>query len=464
MRRRAVWILVVASVCLVRHQSLAAWEKDTHYGLTLWLGLQAGFSLQDATRIAELTQGDDEGVVTPATMTESISLLAGDVSGARLTGRRHFPTSGPVPGEPAARAVVPNSQPARHLLDAAIQYQGADELDRLGEAFHPFQDSWSHQGIPDTPLRPGPAIRRLIAWSHPAARGGWRQHNADLTYRFPQDALETARATYDAMCAFLKTHPRRAQRACRPWTALDADVKTFARASTRDEKFSWFTAHLGNAGIDLDDVVNVSLPGRPTIRERLVWFATWATIGAPVARAPRPAGEVVRASLIGAGQRAQPPRTPSDLVEHAQQFVNVWLRDQNIDAAITRVNWRELRTQFGTGELGTDRDAVIFWCRRFMTMWLVDDHGAIEKAGHCDPTAEGYDQLPQAPPREGSLVAGRLDLKPMLPEHLFPLRGLIAGNAPAYAFVVQFTQHPRDSVAIVMRPDGRVIRMLWVVM
>ena len=77
MRRRAVWILGVASVCLVRHQSLSTWERDTHYGLTLWFGLQAGFSLQDATRTAELTQGDDEGVVTPATMTESISLPGG---------------------------------------------------------------------------------------------------------------------------------------------------------------------------------------------------------------------------------------------------------------------------------------------------------------------------------------------------------------------------------------------------
>jgi hypothetical protein len=32
---------------------------------------------------------------------------------------------------------------------------------------------------------------------------------------------------------------------------------------------------------------------------------------------------------------------PPELVERAQQFVNVWLRDQNIDEAISRVNWRD---------------------------------------------------------------------------------------------------------------------------
>jgi hypothetical protein len=98
-----------------------------------------------------------------------------------------------------------------------------------------------------------------------------------------------------------------------------------------------------------------------------------------------------------------------------------------------------------------------------MTMWLVDDHGAIERAGHCDPKADGYNGLPLAPSREGPLAAGRLELKPLLPENLAPVRGVLAGDAPAYAFVVQFTHHPRDSVVIVMRADGRVIRMMWVV-
>ncbi len=461
MWRRAVYVVVVASLCLARQPSLAAWEKDTHYGLTLWLGLRAGFSLSDAKRVAELTQGDDEGFVTPATMTESIALLIGDVSGARLTGRRHFPTSGAIPGEPAGRAVVPNSPAARHLLDAAIAFQGADELDRLGEAFHPFQDSWSHQGIPDTPLRPGPAIRRLIALSHPAARGGWRQHNADLTYRFPQDALDTGRATFEAMCAFLKTHPRRAQRPCASWSALEADVRSFARASTRDEKRAWFAAHLQHASVDLEELVNVSLPGQSKIRERLAWFATWGTTA--VARATTPGrADIVRAAMVvGRGQPAAPP--PPQLVERAQQFVALWLRDQNIDQAIQRVAWRALQAQFGPEELDPSQDAIITWCRRFMTMWLVDDHGAIERAGHCDPKAAGYDELPQAPPREGPMAAGRLEMKPLLPENLSPVRGAFDGDPPAYAFVVQFTHHPRDSVVIVMRPDGQIIRMLWLV-
>jgi len=50
MWRRAVYVVVIASLCLARQPSLAAWEKDTHYGLTLWLGLQADYDLEEAHR------------------------------------------------------------------------------------------------------------------------------------------------------------------------------------------------------------------------------------------------------------------------------------------------------------------------------------------------------------------------------------------------------------------------------
>jgi hypothetical protein len=242
---------------------------------------------------------------------------------------------------------------------------------------------------------------------------------------------------------------------------LEADVRSFALASTRDEKRAWFAAHLPHASVDLEELVNVSLPGQSKIRERVAWFATWGTTA--VARAPTPArADVVRASMVvGGGQPAVPP--PPQLVERAQQFVALWLRDQNIDQAIQRVAWRALQAQFGPEELAPSQDAIITWCRRFMTMWLVDDHGAIERAGHCDPKAAGYDELPQVPPREGPMAAGRLDMKPLLAENLSSVRGAFDGDPPAYAFVVQFTHHPRDSVVIVMRPDGQIMRMLWLV-
>jgi len=78
---------------------------------------------------------------------------------------------------------------------------------------------------------------------------------------------------------------------------------------------------------------------------------------------------------------------------------------------------------------------------------------------------------PQAEGRRAALAAGG-DLAPqVLPEAEATKaleRGRVvlvvsSGDPPAYAFVVQFTHHPRDSVVIVMRPDGQIMRMLWLV-
>jgi hypothetical protein len=33
------------------------------------------------------------------------------------------------------------------------------------------------------------------------------------------------------------------------------------------------------------------------------------------------------------------------------------------------------------------------WCRRFMTMFLADDHVEVNRVGHCNPQDPGYDWL-----------------------------------------------------------------------
>src|SRR6185437_16906895 len=109
--------------------------------------------------------------------------------------------AGPVSGPPEQRMVQAGSAAA---VKAATDFLKTP-LDKspymlllLGGAVHALQDSWSHQGTPDVP-KPGDAITcdPNRAWAHPAARGGWNSHKADLTKDWSADTIAMAKATYD---------------------------------------------------------------------------------------------------------------------------------------------------------------------------------------------------------------------------------------------------------------------------
>ncbi len=222
--KRLILVAVFLVTCVV---SVDAWEKDMHYGLTLWLALQAGFTKSEALTIAKWTQAEDEGRINPATGMMIHVFLLGDEPGSETVSRKHFPTAGQINSPPAHRPVIPNSDQARFQLDHTIkEYSGPDELNRLGEALHPFQDSWAHQGVPDTPLRPGVPVHPNLSWSHPEARGGWYSHNADITSIYPKDAIATAQATYKALVDFSNNHPNPGRGEARKWEDIRQDVET----------------------------------------------------------------------------------------------------------------------------------------------------------------------------------------------------------------------------------------------
>jgi len=143
--------------------------------------------------------------------------------------------------------------PLREPHDQAAE---ADRLSRFGDALHPLQDSWSHQGAPDIP----PTCDKQLAWGHPAKRGGWYSHIADLTYLSPMETNAAAKATYDIMKVFLDNHQKWARKGSRSsWDDLLPDLREFTRAATKNEKRLWFTAHHSEQR-DLSFLDRISLP------------------------------------------------------------------------------------------------------------------------------------------------------------------------------------------------------------
>jgi hypothetical protein len=464
MTKRRLAVSIVAA-CTIFALSVTghAWEKDFHYGLTLWLGLQAGFSPDSAKRVARVTQGQDEGITTAATISATAALLFANEFESQDASRKHFPTNGTIPGSPESRIVVAGEGPPRQALEN-LATDAANILELLGEALHPFQDSWSHRGIPDGPLNSYVRINPHLAWSHPADRGGWQSHEADLTYKDTDGAVEAARRTYLALNAFLQKNPKFRVRPARRWADLTTEVNTFARANTVAAKRQWFSTQLNDAGIDVDDVANVNLPGkRPGLGERLIRFVVRKSFGL-VRRDARPGVDLVfarpaatRGTLFAETGQEEPS---ADLLARTQDFVSNWFVEQDIEKAVQSVDWQQIQRQFEPKDL-EGRENLINWCRRFMTMWLVDDHGAVEQAGHCNPRAKGYANLPRGRTADGVFATASQQVPKLVPENLIPITIESAGIENAFALVVEFSQHPRDAVTIIMNRQGTILRMLW---
>src|SRR5262249_19694316 len=160
--------------CLVLQERTLAWEGDVHYVLTCWLATKAGFSDVDAEKIAQADLAQDEGWSRPATKAMPHALLTGDKGASEDTRERHFPVDKDLPSDPKDRAVLPGSDYAwKDARTIIAERPGETTLTRFGWALHRLQDSWAHQGVPDTPLRPAAPIHPELSWSHPRLRGGW---------------------------------------------------------------------------------------------------------------------------------------------------------------------------------------------------------------------------------------------------------------------------------------------------
>ncbi|HEU4531290.1 MAG TPA: hypothetical protein VFR59_08885 [Steroidobacteraceae bacterium] len=266
-------------VFIVAPADLLAYEDDTHFGLSHWLTLQAGFDQAQAAVVANHAVWVDHTWMSATRLVAWYACLRRDAIGSRQVQKIHFPGDAELPAPPADRAVSPGSYEALRGIRDEITHPARDpevSLGNFGEGLHPYEDSWSHQGIPDPPLKP--LCNEELSWGHPAARGGWRRHDADHTYRYPKDALAMANATFDRLCEYAQ---RTAGRKCTRTFSGDllTHVQAFIGARTKEQKRTWFVSqgfkdtrflkHISlPRGKPYDDVAAVTI-GRPSNREAL---------------------------------------------------------------------------------------------------------------------------------------------------------------------------------------------------
>ena len=245
--------------CLAANPAAAA-ESDVHFGLTKFLAVQAGFDAGQADAIALGNQRVESGDMQFVALIFDYACLGRDPELAQEVASRSYPSFGQAPRPAQERAVVAGGEAAWLLarkLDAVQASQAGFRLYQLGEALHVLQDSYSHEGVPDTP-QTAPLFNcdAGMSWSHPRARGGWNSHAADLTSRWPAQTLQMAKATYDVLLRYPSIGTD--QRTPADWAKVRPLLEGFIKASTKTSKQAWFisqgvtdTSFL--AGISLKD-------------------------------------------------------------------------------------------------------------------------------------------------------------------------------------------------------------------
>jgi len=254
MPKITIFILVLVFTTSFEEVSYS-WESDMHYGLTKWLAVKAGFKLDDAEIIAAGAESSDRSSALKASVIVPINICCGkSAEASRHVQHHHFPSDGYVPSPRYSRKVIPGHEYKKNSGNRWVRQEIAvpvitgingshnTNLNRFGQSLHPLGDSWSHQGVPDMPPCPNPCPENLV-WSHSEERGGWASHDADLTHKYENDSVETAKAIYYYMEQYLIKNPNYGQPELNPWESLEPQVRKFAKMQTALEKRDWFDSH-----------------------------------------------------------------------------------------------------------------------------------------------------------------------------------------------------------------------------
>jgi len=147
--------------------------------------------------------------------------------------------------------------------------------------------------------------------------------------------------------------------------------------------------------------------------------------------------------------------------------------------SIGYVDLAEIRKEWAP--LNMSNDSAAKWTERFLTTWLIADHGLVNKFGHCFPAAPGYQWLPENPDQADRLYSQEdwaqfetiprttLDKTITYNPHSVP-----TSDAPSGAFgfrksvviMFSFLHTPHDGLLIVMTRKQRtwkIVRLFWVV-
>jgi hypothetical protein len=510
--RKAVAILVCAMMLSsVGPLSAFAWEKDVHYGLTKWLALSAGFSDPDAERIAAADQGLDDGHFSSAVWAVLFHLIMdGDAEASRQIQTWHFPSDADVPSDPLSRKVVHDSRAARREAERIIAQPSSAEPDEamlrdFGQALHPFQDSWSHEGTPDTPFRPIISIREQLTWGHPMDRGGWDSHDADLTYLHVDQTVEMAKLSFELIEQLLAKHSNLRHSPSHEWTQMESDIHDFAAKDTKSGKANWFSGHGLHSGA-------VEIASQCDLPDGVSGLASATDIGRTDSLSENAASESFGDASPGLRMVAdfemnfwRPESIPTDLnfknayrsdlpsssgkwvarvwsrspdlgrenefarpiMDTVDSFCEKWISEQDIAAASRLVDLSELGTELKSfhGEESGD------WLSRFLTLWLVEDHGLVNRLGHGNPMTKGYQRLPFRSVSEGPLrtlprgpLFGTIQtglVPPIFYQIVEAQPGWMGIDEP-FAVLIHFTHTPHDALILVLTREGdgwKIVRM-----
>jgi hypothetical protein len=345
-------------VALFVAEASAAFEADVHYGLTQWLALQAGYDSQSAKIIAIGDQRVDSGDMQFMDLDAMYACFGPDDIGAKRAGEHHYPTSGKVPGAAEQRAVSAGSEAATKAALAVTKVppgQSRYRLFNLGEALHTLQDSWAHQGVPDTPHLPGDVLScdATRAWGHPAPRGGWNSHKADLTMYWRADVLAMAKATYDILLRYPSTPE--STREARRWSEIEPLLAAFISASSKTEKRDWFVAH----GIeDVSFLDGINLPDG----------AQAFTLKWPDRKLP---------ALQSATSRQH--GIDPEVLDFYSRFFEAWVMTTDFDAIADEFGSTKRQTDLKRGNTPTSRAEFV----ARLKVWRLRDHGRVANLAHA---------------------------------------------------------------------------------
>lgn len=341
---------------IVAAPSVVAAESDVHFGLTRFLALQAGFEEGQAEQIAIGNQRVDSGDMQFVALLFDYACLGRDAELAAEVSAHNYPASVPVPAPPEQRAVAAGSDVAWKSvreMQTTKSTQANFLLQKLGQAMHVLQASYSHQGVPDTPQFGSLfACDPALAWAHPRARGGANSHAADLTLHWPAETVQMAKATYDALVRFPAVGA--IVRQPKPWDEVRPQLDGFIKAATKAEKRAWFEAH---------GFTDVSFLGGTSLKDGAVPFELeWGSRRLP------------KLPALQSRQHATDPA----LLEFYNRFFTAWLSTDDFE---------RVAAEHGAAASGKPGKANVpigkIELAARLRLWRMRDHGAVADLAHA---------------------------------------------------------------------------------
>jgi hypothetical protein len=421
--------------------SLLAWEADLHYGLTKWLAVTVGFTDDAAETLARGNLFADQYLYDATRLVPWYACFGRhDVAASDLVRTLHFPSSLGVPNPSNRRNVLAGGPRARAAADkessrkipASYSQEQANSLQELGKALHALQDSWAHQGIPDRPF----FCSDDYAWGHPKTRGGWRQHHADHTFRFPQDAIDAANATCTYLSAYLRNNLWASAGRGEPCSRIADRVQTFANLKTKTEKAAWFESQ---RFADVSFIADVTLPnGQRQFAEEL--RKRMASYGPPAIASP------------------SFPRIPPDVTSFVTNVFNEWMGFTEPGTFLAKyVDTQGFLKNSALANFGPPDQVV----GTAFFLWRVADHGLVSELGHPDEQGDGdrarFATLAKASADPSLILRYDGGLRAMIPlgTERAPFQILESGK-DQYAVVGKFRHAPSDTVVVIVeRIQGR---------